>query len=269
MSLVISDENEICDYKRLKRYFLIRSLLTTGIHDRIRRQIVFKMKREYFGIDCVAETFCEYLFFDEFKRMFRASLDKFYLSEIQGAEFLLSQCIILCDEGEPTHFNFLIVASFLNQSIFHFLREYECFRILYIADFCFDVLYDRLFRKVFESKEIYEKLKLFCLDFLRNFSSESTLCLLQKSPFGNYWMHFVEGRHKDPANSFSLNEKELELFEKFYSLESNAKDEECPVLSTTENARSSLNIRSFYPSDCKNCGSTCSNYLSYINLLSF
>ncbi|GFQ72270.1 hypothetical protein TNCT_515171 [Trichonephila clavata] len=254
MALVISDDKKFCDYKRLKRYLLLRSLEPLEIHNEIKRELFDKMQGAYFGIDLVAENLSEYLFFDEFKIMFNESIDKFYCSELLGAEFLFSQCLMLCDESEPTYFNFLIVAAFLNQSIFHFFLEYECFRILYIADFCLDVLYDRLFRKIFESKEIYEKLKLLCLDFLRNFSSDSTLCVLQNSSFGNYWMHFVEGRRKDPANSFSLNEKELELFEEFYSLESNAKDKECPLLSRTENARRMyLDAGLFYPSEFPWC----------------
>ncbi|GFY68737.1 hypothetical protein TNIN_418131, partial [Trichonephila inaurata madagascariensis] len=61
---------------------------------------------------------------------------------------------------------------------------------------------------------------------------------------------------------------ELELFEKFHSMESYAKHEEWSVLHETENAEDAyFDAREYYLSDCETCGSKCFEYLNYVNSL--
>ncbi|GFR28683.1 hypothetical protein TNCT_579511, partial [Trichonephila clavata] len=134
--------------------------------------------------------------------------------------------------------------------------------------FCFDVLYNRLFRKVFESREVYENLELFCQEFLKLFTPDTTQSEFQDSTFGKYCIRFVEERFNVNNDSFSLTESEVELFETFYSVESKANQEEWPILRETENAESAyFDARKHYPSDCETCGSRCSDYLNYMSLL--
>ncbi|GFS60830.1 hypothetical protein TNIN_149761, partial [Trichonephila inaurata madagascariensis] len=65
-----------------------------------------------------------------------------------------------------------------------------------------------------------------------------------------------------------LTESEIELFKTLYSVESKEKDEEWCILPETENAESAyFDAKEHYPSDCMACGSKCSYYLNYVNLL--
>ncbi|GFW13290.1 hypothetical protein TNCV_3767071 [Trichonephila clavipes] len=163
---------------------------------------------------------------------------------------------------------FLLVAAFLRESVLQIYHECKCYRILYICDFCLDVLYNRLFRKVFDSREVYEELELFCKEFLEHFTEDTTQREFQDSPFGRYCVRFVEERFHINNGSFSLQESEIELSETFYSVESEAKDEEMYILQETENAESDyFHAKEHYPSECTECGSKCSDYLNYVNLL--
>ncbi|GFU19887.1 hypothetical protein TNCV_2269141 [Trichonephila clavipes] len=268
MTLKTTENKESCDYVCLKRYLLLESLIPTRIPEEIRDELEDMIKPAYFGIELVTQVLSAYLIYGEFDKILRESTEMFGSSEIECAQFLLSRCIMLCDEPEPSHFNFLLVAAFLNESVFRFFLEYKCYRMLYIGDFCFYVLYNRLFRKVFESREVYEKLELFCQEFLKHFTPETTQGEFQDSLFGKYCINFVEERFNVNNDSFSLTTSELELFEKFYSMQSNAKHEEWSALRETEYAEDAyFDAREYYLSDCESCGSKCFDYLNYVNFL--
>ncbi|GFX14572.1 hypothetical protein TNCV_1986851 [Trichonephila clavipes] len=268
MTLITTDDKEFCDYERLKRYLLLESLIPTSIPQEIRDELADVIKPAYFGIEFVTQNLSKHVFYDEFQKILEETAGIFGSTEIECAKFLLSRCIRLCDESQPTYFNFLLVAAFLKESISHFFLVYKCYRILYIGDFCFDVLYSRLFSKVFEYREIYENLELFCNKFLEYFTPDTTQDEFQDSTFGKYCLHFVEERFHIKNDIFSLKESEVELFETFYSMESIANGEEGRELRQTENSESThFDAREHYPFDCETCGSKCSDYLNYINFL--
>ncbi|GFS48950.1 hypothetical protein TNIN_280831 [Trichonephila inaurata madagascariensis] len=268
MTLITTDDKELCDYDRLKQYLLLESLIPTFIPQEIREELEDMIKPAYFGIEFVTQDLSKHIFYDEFQKILGESAGIFGSSEIECAKFLISRCIRLCDEPEPTYFNFLLVATFLKESIFHFFLVYKCYRILYIADFCFNVLYNRLFWKLFESREVYENLEFFCNKFLEHFTPDTTQGEFQGSNFGKYCIHFVEERFHVNNDSFSLKESEVELFETFYSMESIAKREEWQEMRETENSESAhFDAREHYPFECETCGSKCSDYLNCINFL--
>ncbi|GFS62009.1 hypothetical protein TNIN_322811 [Trichonephila inaurata madagascariensis] len=265
MTLKTSDKKELCHYRCLTRYLLLESLIPTPIPEEIKDKLEDMIKPAYFEID-VAQSLSVYLFYDEFQKILGERAEMFDSLEIECAQFLLSRCARLCDEHELSHFNFLLVAAFLREAVFHFFLEYKCYRILYIGEFCFDVLYNRLFWKVFESRKVYEKLELFCQEFSKHFTADTTQVEFRNSIFGKYCIHFFEERLNDFNDSFSLTESEVELFEKFYSMKSNVKHEERLLLRETENAQDAyFDAREFYPSDCETCGSKCFDYLNYVN----
>ncbi|GFQ87258.1 hypothetical protein TNCT_587771 [Trichonephila clavata] len=268
MTLKTTDNKELCDYESLKRYLLLESLVPARIPQEIRDELEVMIKPENFGIGFVIQVLSEYLFYGKFEKIVSASAEIFGSSEIECAKFLLSRCLSLCDEPEPTYFNFLLLAAFLRESVFQFFLEYKCYQMFYIGDFCFDVLYNRQFWKVFESIEVYEKLELFCQKFLKHFPLDTTAGEFQDSTFGKNCIHIVEERFNVSNESFSMSESEVEMFEKFYSMENNSKHEERPILRETENAEDEcFDAREYYSSDCETCGSKCFDYLNYINSL--
>ncbi|GFY74803.1 hypothetical protein TNIN_78781 [Trichonephila inaurata madagascariensis] len=231
--LEMTEDYGFCCYESLKRYILLKTLFVTDISQEISNFLEEMENPACFRVEFVAQKLSGYLFQDEFNR----NAEMFDLSEIKFAEFLLSRCIRLCKEPDPPYFSFLLVAAFLKESVFHFFLKYKCFRILYIADFCLDILYDRVFFEVFESRDFYDNLKLFCEDFFNRFSSDSTSSPLQDTAFGNYWFHIVNERLNVIDDSFSLDEIE-EVFQEVYSLESLGKREVWSILRETENAES-------------------------------
>ncbi|GFU19893.1 hypothetical protein TNCV_2269191 [Trichonephila clavipes] len=268
MTLKTSHKNEFCDYVCLKRYLLLESLVPTRIPEEIKDQLEHMIKPAYLEIDLVTQSLSTNLIYSEFDKILGERAEMFGSSEIEYAQFLLSRCIRLCDETEPEYFNFLLVAALLKEAVLRFFLDCKCYRILYIGDFCFDVLYNRLLRKVFESREVYKNLELFCQEFLKHFTPETTQGEFQDSTFRKYCIHFVEERFKDFNDSFSLTESEVELFEKFYSIESNAKHKEWFVLRGRDKAEDAyFDAREYYLSDCETCSTKCFDYLNYINSL--
>ncbi|GFS62012.1 hypothetical protein TNIN_322821 [Trichonephila inaurata madagascariensis] len=246
---------------------MLKTLILTDLSREICEELEVMRNPACFEVEVVAAELGEYLFNDKFEKEFKAFFDIFNLSEIKFAEFLLSQCIRLCDESEPTHFHFLLVVAFLKVLVINFFHEYQCFRILYISNFCLDVLYDRVFGKVFESKEFYDNFKLFCQEFLKRFPPDTEHREFKDSNDGKYYIDFVEERFNVNSNSFSLNESEVKSFEKHYSLESIAK-REWPILSEKKIAEDAyFDVRKYYSSDCETCGSKCFNFLNFMNFL--
>ncbi|GFU10971.1 hypothetical protein TNCV_2934561 [Trichonephila clavipes] len=268
MASFATDDKEFCHYVRLKRYLLLESLIPTCISQEITEELKAMVQPAYFGIERVAQAFGKHIFYDGVLKVFEECVEMYNSSEIECAQFLLSRCIRLCDEPKPSHFNFLLVAAFLRESIFQIYHVSECYRILYICDFCLDVLYNRLFRNVFDSREEYEELELFCKEFLQHFTEDTTQREFQDTPFGKHYAHFVEERFHINNGSFPWQESEIALYETFYSVEkSEAKDEEMCILHEKENAESDyFHAKEHYPSECTECGSKCSDYLNYVNL---
>ncbi|GFY59705.1 hypothetical protein TNIN_183921 [Trichonephila inaurata madagascariensis] len=265
MTVKTTDNKELCDYKCLKRCLLLETVIQTRISEKIGHELEDMIKPANIEIGIVIHEIGSLLFYAKLKKTLIESAEIFGSSEIECAKFLLSRCIRLCNEPERTYLNFLLVAAFLKESVYYCVLKYKCYRMLYIGDFCFDVLYNRLFRKVFESRKVYEKLELFCKAFLEYFTPGTTQDEFQGSAFGKYWTDYVEKIFNVNNDSFSLTESEVEFFEKFYSIENYANHEEWPVLHETENTEYYFDAREHYPSDCETCGSKCFDYLNYVN----
>ncbi|GFT65746.1 hypothetical protein NPIL_190241 [Nephila pilipes] len=151
-------------YSDLTRFLVLWSLSASNIPKEVRIYLKTMHRSESFPVKEMINNVDMKFFYLDFEKIIEINGGKIYEStEIECAEFILSRCLILC--GEPKHCSFMLVASFLSHLIFSFFDEVGCFRILYVVEFCFDVLYRRLFRKVFKSKKDYESLLIFCREF--------------------------------------------------------------------------------------------------------
>ncbi|GFY68738.1 hypothetical protein TNIN_418141 [Trichonephila inaurata madagascariensis] len=82
------------------------------------------------------------IFRDDFDKILEAGDNIYRDPEIEYVQFLLSRCKLLC--LQPTYSSFLLVCAFLCNLILGVGENIECFRILYITEFCF-VLNRRFF----------------------------------------------------------------------------------------------------------------------------
>ncbi|GFS48942.1 hypothetical protein TNIN_280791 [Trichonephila inaurata madagascariensis] len=268
MAVKTDDEEFPCDYAAFKRYMLLKSLHGSSIAPDVRMELEMRYNGKYAGVELVNLELGAFLFSGENENILKENEEIFNLSEKACAKLIISRCIQLRDELEPTHFNFVLAAAFLKESIFHFVQKYKCFRMLYIVDFCLDVLCDRMFREIFETKEVYDQLQLFCCEFIEHNMSDSKKGELQKSAEGKYLKDFFKERLRVTDDNFSFTEKEEECFDKCYSVEGIAVLEDWPISDETEKAADDyFDARHYYPSDCETCGSKCSDYLNYIRLL--
>ncbi|GFY49739.1 hypothetical protein TNIN_106651 [Trichonephila inaurata madagascariensis] len=268
MTVETDDEESPCDYASFKRYMLLKSLHGFDISPDIRIELEKRYNGKYAGVELVNLELGAFLFSGENENILKANEEMFHLSEKACAKLIISRCIQLWDDGKPTHFNFVLAAAFLKESIFHFFQKYKCFRMLYIVDFCLDVLCDRMFWEVFKTKEFYDKLQLFCDEFIEQNMTHSKQGELQKSAAGEYWRNFFKERLRVIDDYFSFTKKEEECFDKCYAVESIAVLEDWPISDETEKAVGDcFDARRYYPSDCMTCGSKCSDYLNYIRLL--
>lgn len=132
-----------CIYSWVTRYLLLDTLGGCPVYSRI---------------DCFLELSNDEL--NEISRTLGILIGRFFAKEFQKilegfkevteiayAEFIFSRCALLCQEP-TTYSSFLLVAAFLSNLVLMNVNDLSCFRILYISEFCFNVLYRRLFWKV-------------------------------------------------------------------------------------------------------------------------
>ncbi|GFT98266.1 hypothetical protein NPIL_13841 [Nephila pilipes] len=195
----------------------------------------------------------------KFRSLIKADTESLNLSsDIEWAEFFLSRSVIFY--AEPTYFSFMLVASFLNYALSFCFMDQTCFRILYIIEFCFDVLYRRIFWQFFKSQDDYEKL-LLCWDAFNDYmESEPTGSKLNPTFYEENWLNYVKNSVNITGDGFSLTESERELFKKFYS-------PECVGDISSELDQFLMDTLESYPQfkfhrdSC--CGSKCYNYFAY------
>lgn len=261
----ITDEEFSHDYAGLKRYLLLKSLIPSDIPGEIRKELELNEISAYFEIQKLLLVIDGDLFHDELKKILDANDEVFDRSELECAKFILSRCFILY--SKPMHFSFMLVFAFLNHVIIEYFVAYHCYRILYIAEFCIDVLYERLFRKVFKSREYFWRLQLFCEKLEKFFTSDWNLPTLRDTFAGKYWMDHLEECVTDSDFSFSLTESEVEMFEHFYSAERTMNGEESTMSGEREDTENDFEASIYYRSNCDMCGLRCYKYLNYINFL--
>ncbi|GFY74802.1 hypothetical protein TNIN_78771 [Trichonephila inaurata madagascariensis] len=205
-----------------------------------------------------------HIFCAEFDKILESGDDISLDPEIEYAQFLLSRCKLLC--LEPTYSSFLLVSAFLTRA--NFAGNIECFRTLYITEFCFLVLYRRVFWKIFNSFEGFQNLHKFCDEFHKNFTVDSTLSDLRNTSIGAHWRHTVLHSVDATDESFnsSLEDEEVKSFEEEYSARNHM---DCVSEASREIESFLFPCKSEIKSLCKTCGSKCHNYLAYTSQLSF
>ncbi|GFQ81182.1 hypothetical protein TNCT_255201 [Trichonephila clavata] len=253
---------ELHRYSRMTRYVLLNSLACYTTSKKLHS---FLEKLMYHELDYITEVVNILL------RIFRADFDKIIDignspdSEIEYAQFLLSRCKLLC--LEPTCSSFFLACAFLCNLILRNGEIIECFRILYICEFCFLVLHRRLFWKIFNSKDDYWKLQKFCDEFCKSFTMDSTLSELQKTTVGANWINNLKGCVDATQVNFYLDFVDLKLFEDDYS-KVNRMECKWDHLREIENMlfpRCESRIESF----CNYCESKCYKYLAHANQFKF
>lgn len=251
-------------YSSVTRYLLLKTLSFSEIPSNI--SFIKEMKPNEFSViskvmGCLGKTF----FHDDFVKILDAGEGKISISDVVFAEFLISRCLMLCG-GELTHVTFTLVAAFLSNLVSIDVCELDCFHTLYICEFCLKILYRRMFWKIFQSKEDYEKLRTFCEEFFKSIEQGMTLNEFQNTDYGSKWCNLVRKCIDTTEDRFWLEDLEIEVFENHYSVESHME----------YNSYISPEIQSRYFHDfdrsqieeflCDQCTSKCYKYLEHASM---
>lgn len=265
-------QNAILEEENYSRHFkyscIIRFLLLEKVYfSAISERLLFLNKLEHPSeeLDRISSVVCalKNSFFLDFQKIINTDKDKFELSEMEFAKCLLSRCVFLCHE--TTYFHFLLVAAFLDTLVFNYVDDFECFRILYISEFCFNILYRRIFWKILETEEDFLKLVKFCIEFLEKFTLNSRLIEIENTVVRKRWVGRVKNCLNDMDVHFNFKKSEVELFEMLYSKRNHMK---CK----SEFSRKIENIlycdseASEEERVCSFCCTKCHNYLEYAKL---
>ncbi|GFS52259.1 hypothetical protein NPIL_234191 [Nephila pilipes] len=248
-------------YSSITRYMLLDTLTCCRIPSNI-QSFLYDMQTDKLNEATEMMKLLDiYFFYSDFESIIEANLEILILSsEIDCAEYFLSRCLTLC--AEPTYFSFMLVATFLSHTVLSFFIEYACFRIMYIIEFCFDVLYRRIFWQFFKSHDDYEKLLLYCVKFNDHMEPEPTASKLAATFYEINWINRVKDCINVTGDGFSLTESERELFETFYSIE-------CAEDMSSELDKDLIGSLESEPGfkfhRVSSCGSKCYCYLDYVN----
>ncbi|GFQ79897.1 hypothetical protein TNCT_517281 [Trichonephila clavata] len=197
------------NYNSLVRFLVLQGSVPADISTELLSELNNMYMPQFFGIEDVVSIFSN-LFRDYFIEIFESIEDEMDSFEMECATSILSRCVILV--GEPSVFTFLLVAAFLDRVIFEGINQYHCFRVLPICEFCLEVLYKRLFHKVFVSQKAYELMVLYC-DSLRKEMPDPTLEEFQKTCFGQSYTNIVKKCVEvNSYASFTLTDSEKEMF---------------------------------------------------------
>ncbi|GFU27458.1 hypothetical protein NPIL_197411 [Nephila pilipes] len=249
-------------YSSITRYMLLDTVKYSGIPHRIQFFLKEKACVDLTELTDMMEILLSHFFYRDFRKIIYSGKEKLTeSSEIECAEILLSWSVTIC--VERTYFNFMLVATFLNYVLQLFFVEFKCFRILYIIEFCFDVLYRRIFWQFFKSHENYGILFSFCFQFNDHMEPERTASKLAAFFSKVNWIHHVTENINATGEGFSLTESEKELFKKFYSIEcaadmSNELDKDLIDCLVSEDPN-------FLFHRVSSCGTKCYSYLNYAN----
>ncbi|GFU15466.1 hypothetical protein NPIL_470681 [Nephila pilipes] len=259
MSVQTLDEIDLL-YSRLVRYMVLSNLDKIDVPKRISNLVKDTKYRRLLEISEVINTITD-VFHDEFCKI-SGIIDNFLPDaecEVEEAEIYLSVCLMLCHHS--TYYGFVLVAAFLRHVTYTSYKDCKCFKIFYICEFCFYVLYRRRFWVGLNSREDHMKLMYVC-DTLSEHSTQNPSCI-RDTAFGFYCVN----RFKSSVDLFRgcvlLKESEKEVFENFYSLQSylecktprSREMEECINICMKEENHSIHKIP---------CNSKCYNYLGYI-----
>ncbi|GFS76622.1 hypothetical protein NPIL_80681 [Nephila pilipes] len=243
-------------YSCIVRYSLLQSVMASDFPQRLRSPFDALVNNQLFRVSEVINMIDVFFYKDFDKIRFLGA------SEVECAEFYLSRCVMLC--GEPKLFNFMFLASFVTHIFLDSVCVVKCFRKLYLCEFIFDVLYRRTFWKFFDD-EGFRELMSFCDDFKNCFATESSLSELENTTFGVEWINRVKNVNNTVGDSFSLNESEIELFRKSYSIENNRDYKSALSQVIEKDEYFSLKKSENDILVCAFCDSKCYNYMDYMN----
>ncbi|GFQ81415.1 hypothetical protein TNCT_71071 [Trichonephila clavata] len=243
------------------KYLLLMSLDDCSIYSRL--PFMHELEDiEFFGIYEVTNLLALCLFREDFNRILERRSEINTESEMDHAQFLLSRCVLLC--REPTYPRFVLTVAFLSNVVVLDVDDLECFRVAYIAEFCLNVLYRRIFWKIFRSREDYQKLRIFCHEFYKQFDLCSAITELRKAPFYVTWQKLIQGCIEDPKIIFPFEESEIEMFCNARQVMNNMECKPEMAWKIENTYFSSLGLRKMQ-SLCQFCGTKCHNYLTYVS----
>lgn len=248
-------------YLFVTRYLLLKTLSLSSISPNI--TFIKEMKpNEFLGVCKMMDGFSWSLFDEEYGEITDAWVGETNaLFDIDCVEKIVSRCLMLCD-GESTSIHFVLVAGFLSYLISIDYRDMDCFQMLYISEFCLEILYRRIFWKVFKSKEGYDNLRSFCDEFNER-SYNATVRELLNTNIGIRCMKLLRDCIDATEDRFWLDESELELFRNSYSVAAHM-EYTSAVSSEIESQyfRYCVIVISKRPYCCE-CGSRCYSYLEH------
>ncbi|GFQ79028.1 hypothetical protein TNCT_535251 [Trichonephila clavata] len=202
------------EYYRTVQYLLLKSL--AGYNTSLK--LSFLEKFMDLSLSDVADVvhILGGIFRADFNKILKAGDGIYENSEIEYAQFLLFRCLKLLFR-EPSTSSFLLVSAFLDILVLTGCEKVECFRFVFIVDFCFTVLYKRFFWMIFNSVEDYQNLQQFCNEFLKHFTRDSTLSELRNIRVGAKWINIVQHCVDAIDVNFSLTGGEVKWFEHYYA----------------------------------------------------
>ncbi|GFY70492.1 hypothetical protein TNIN_41511 [Trichonephila inaurata madagascariensis] len=263
-----SDEENVMEtdfsynYTSLVRFLVLESSVPATISRELLSELNDMNMPQFFGIESVVEIFGDIFgpYFNEILESIKDEMDSF---EMECATSILSRCVILA--SEPSMFTFLLVAAFLNRVIFESINEFGCFRILPISEFCFEVLYKRLFHTVFVSERAYEYMFSYFETF-RKETPDPTLEEFQETRLGQFYTYVIKKCVEANIDaSFTLTDSEEEMYHDICSLHIS------PVCGTWMSHKFDKGMNSYIETDevdkvimCDICQSKCYSYLDII-----
>ncbi|GFQ86830.1 hypothetical protein TNCT_512061 [Trichonephila clavata] len=258
---LLEEEDMHGRYSRMTRYLLLMSLEECTSYSRL--PFFHELEDiEFYGISAVTNYIRLCLFREEFSKILEKRNEKNTYCEVKHVEFLLSRCVLLCPL--PTYPRFVLVVAFLINVIILDVDNIECFRITYLAEYCLNVLYGRMFSKIFRSREDYQCLKNFCHRFYRQLELCSTMSELRKTPVFVTWRKLIQGCIEDSDGFFPFKQSEINLYFKAVR-ERNCMECEPEMARTLESTYFSGPEFRKMQSLCQICGAQCHNYLTYVS----
>ncbi|GFT61483.1 hypothetical protein NPIL_689851 [Nephila pilipes] len=201
-------------YIKLSRYLILQPLFLTPTSQKLSLERGAQMPPELIGTEIVIKTLVVF-FHHDFKKIMDSKEEKISGFEMECATFFLSRSVLMCNE--PSVNNFMLVTAFMSFLIYNYVTHSKCFRILHVCEYCFAVLFKRVFSIVFMADEDYEKLRLFCDEFVEHLTTDSMLNDLGNTPVIKNYMNLVNNCINGGDNSFSLSDYEVDRFESQYS----------------------------------------------------
>ncbi|GFY67834.1 hypothetical protein TNIN_118551 [Trichonephila inaurata madagascariensis] len=248
-------------YSQIIRYLLLKSLEESSYGDSPPLDDLEGI--EIFGIHFVINMLALRLFNKEFENILERRYQKDPYCETEDVQFFLSRCVLLCPV--PTYFNFVLVVAFLTKVVIVDVDDLDCFDIMYMSEFCLDVLYRRIFWKIFQSEEDFEKLNIFCDEFRKKFAlTFSTIIELRSTPLCENWINLIQNCLNAPDVGFPLEESEITMFRNASWERNNLEYNQRMAWNIEKTFFSGVRKRQMQ-SSCQLCGTKCHNYLTYLN----